>query len=221
MITRIRVRPERTAGRSGPGDELAVASALDHLHTERPVLAGVASRPVGTLPSGPTGHNRCRTAAGTNLGKRLLGAVTGALFLLGAGGAAIAPGPATADAGTEINSVSAHAGAEDLGPHGGLSLVSPLLGIAATPGGAGYWLVAGDGGVFAYGDAVFHGSTGGLSLTQPVVGMAATPSGDGYWLVARDGGVFAFGDADYLGSTGGLSIQAPIVSITPTPAVVM
>ena len=31
----------------------------------------------------------------------------------------------------------------------------------------GYWLVGGDGGVFAFGDAKFHGSTGGLRLNQP------------------------------------------------------
>ena len=36
----------------------------------------------------------------------------------------------------------------------------PVVGMAVTPDGGGYWLVASDGGVFAYGDAAFHGSTG-------------------------------------------------------------
>ncbi len=40
--------------------------------------------------------------------------------------------------------------------------------------GAGYWLVASDGGIFSYGDANFFGSTGGMRLNDPVVGMAAT-----------------------------------------------
>ena len=73
------------------------------------------------------------------------------------------------------------------------------MGLAATPTGKGYWLVAADGGIFAFGDATFHGSTGHLTLNQPITGMAPTPTGNGYWLVARDGGIFAFGDAPFLG----------------------
>ena len=37
---------------------------------------------------------------------------------------------------------------------------SPIVGMAATPDGGGYWLVAGDGGVFTFGDAAFAGSRG-------------------------------------------------------------
>ena len=48
----------------------------------------------------------------------------------------------------------------------------PIVGMAATPGGGGYWLVASDGGVFAFGDATFEGSTGGIPLVRPVVGGA-------------------------------------------------
>jgi len=74
--------------------------------------------------------------------------------------------------------------------------------MAPTPDGAGYWLVASDGGIFAFGDAGFQGSTGAMHLAQPIVGMAPTPDGAGYWLVASDGGIFAFGDAGFQGSTG-------------------
>jgi peptidoglycan recognition protein len=35
---------------------------------------------------------------------------------------------------------------------------APVTGIAATPTGKGYWLVAADGGVFAFGDAGFYGN---------------------------------------------------------------
>ena len=34
----------------------------------------------------------------------------------------------------------------------------PIVGMAATPDGRGYWLVAADGGVFTFGDAQFYGS---------------------------------------------------------------
>jgi len=88
---------------------------------------------------------------------------------------------------------------------------TPIVGMAASEDGRGYWLVASDGGIFAFGDAPFLGSTGGLRLNQPVVGMAAGPSGQGYWLVAADGGVFAFGDAPFLGSPEGA--PAPVVGV--------
>ncbi len=88
------------------------------------------------------------------------------------------------------------------GSTGNVRLAKPVVGMAATPDGKGYWLVASDGGVFAFGDAGFFGSTGDVRLAKPVVGMAATPDGKGYWLVASDGGVFAFGDAGSMGRRG-------------------
>jgi hypothetical protein len=74
-------------------------------------------------------------------------------------------------------------------------LAGDIVGMAATPSGAGYWLVGSDGGVFSYGDARFYGSMGGKPLNKPVVDIVPTQSGSGYWLIAADGGVFAFGDA--------------------------
>ncbi|MDP9403683.1 MAG: hypothetical protein M3P85_10200, partial [Actinomycetota bacterium] len=52
-------------------------------------------------------------------------------------------------------------------------LNQPIVGMAATPSGRGYWLVGADGGVFAFGDAVFAGSTGALRLNRSVVGISA------------------------------------------------
>jgi hypothetical protein len=72
-----------------------------------------------------------------------------------------------------------------------------------TPDGAGYWLVASDGGIFAYGDAQFYGSTGSIHLAQPIVGMAGMPDGGGYWFTAADGGLFNYGSAPFYGSGAG------------------
>ena len=49
----------------------------------------------------------------------------------------------------------------------------PIVGIASTPDGKGYWVVGADGGVFAFGDADFYGSMAGQGLSQPIVGIAS------------------------------------------------
>ena len=108
-------------------------------------------------------------------------------------------------------------GSASLGPNTLPSQKTPLVGMAATPDGKGYWLVASDGGIFTFGDAAFYGSTGALTLNKPIVGMAATPDGKGYWLVASDGGIFTFGDAAFYGSTGALTLNKPIVGMAATP----
>jgi IPT/TIG domain len=95
-------------------------------------------------------------------------------------------------------------------------LNTPIVGIASTPDGGGYWLVASDGGVFSFGDAHFYGSTGSLHLNKPIVGMTVTPSGHGYWLVASDGGIFTFGDARFYGSMGAQMLNKPIVGMAPS-----
>ena len=43
--------------------------------------------------------------------------------------------------------------------------------MAATPDGAGYWLMASDGGIFTFGDAPFDGSAAGSS-SSPFVTIA-------------------------------------------------
>ncbi|MHB8189921.1 MAG: hypothetical protein ACYDHP_05790 [Ferrimicrobium sp.] len=96
------------------------------------------------------------------------------------------------------------------GLNGSHRLNAPIVGMAPTPTGGGYWLVAADGGVFNFGNAAYDGSTytlgltgltGSHSLNAAIVGMVPTPSGGGYWLAAADGGVFNFGNAAYSGST--------------------
>ena len=104
-----------------------------------------------------------------------------------------------------------------LGSMGGEVLNRPIVAMAPTPEGGGYWLVASDGGIFSFGDARFFGSTGGIRLNEPIVGMAPTPDGGGYWLVASDGGIFSFGDARFSGSTGDIHLNEPIVGMASTP----
>ena len=94
---------------------------------------------------------------------------------------------------------------------------APVVAMAATHDGAGYWLAGRDGGIFAYGDAGFFGSAGSLHLNAPIVGMAASRDGGGYWLVATDGGIFSYGDAAFAGSAGSLALNAPVVGMAGTP----
>jgi N-acetylmuramoyl-L-alanine amidase len=132
-----------------------------------------------------------------------------------------APGPggstAAAAAGTPPADSAVPFGTTPVGANTVANPNAPVVGIAATPGGGGYWLVGSDGGIFSYGDAGFAGSPGALHLDAPVVGMAPTPDGRGYWLAARDGGVFAYGDAAFSGSRGGQPLNAPIVGMAATP----
>jgi len=81
----------------------------------------------------------------------------------------------------------------------------------------GYWLVAGDGGIFTHGSAQFEGSQGATVLNKPIVGMATTPGDPGYWLVASDGGIFTHGDAQFYGSEGATHLNKPIVGMAATP----
>ncbi|MDA8398949.1 MAG: hypothetical protein M0008_02700, partial [Actinomycetota bacterium] len=58
------------------------------------------------------------------------------------------------------------------GSMGAKPLNAPIVGIASTPDGAGYWEVASDGGVFSFGNAKFYGSMGAKPLNKPVVALA-------------------------------------------------
>ncbi|MCL4445790.1 MAG: hypothetical protein M1134_02780 [Actinobacteria bacterium] len=94
---------------------------------------------------------------------------------------------------------------------------APVVGMATTNGGGGYYEVAANGAVWAFGNATFYGSMAGHFLAKPIVGMAVTPDNLGYWLVASDGGIFAFGDAKFYGSMGGKPLNKPIVGIAAIP----
>jgi N-acetylmuramoyl-L-alanine amidase len=132
-------------------------------------------------------------------------------------GGLVLAGPASAGAATAppVNSVVPF-GTTAVGANAVSNPNAPIVGMAATPDGGGYWVVGRDGGIYAYGDAGFHGSAGALSLNAPIVGMAVAPGGGGYWLVASDGGVFNYGTAGFFGSRGGQPLNAPIVGLAAT-----
>jgi hypothetical protein len=85
---------------------------------------------------------------------------------------------------------------------------NPVVGIAATSGGEGYWLVEADGNVLAFGSAHLHGTLPGDGVrVNDIVAIAPTGDGGGYWLIGRDGGEFALGDAKFHGSLPGVRVH--------------
>ncbi len=94
---------------------------------------------------------------------------------------------------------------------------SPIVAMAATPDGRGYWLASADGVVFHFGDARSYGSAAADYFKKPIVAMAATPDGRGYWLASADGVVFHFGDARSYGSAAADYFKKPIVAMAATP----
>ncbi len=142
------------------------------------------------------------------IGRRAAGCFAVVAIASGLGGVATVVG--------EFASAPPAGAATYVGSAARLDLNHPIVDMASTPTGKGYWLVASDGGVFSYGDAKYHGGTGGVHLNKPIVGIASTPSGNGYWLVASDGGIFTYGDARFYGSAGGMRLNKPIVGMTTT-----
>ncbi|MEM8903098.1 MAG: hypothetical protein AAGF02_05285, partial [Actinomycetota bacterium] len=90
-------------------------------------------------------------------------------------------------------------------------LADEIVDLVADPDGAGYWLFAADGGVFAF-DAPFAGSAADSGLVSPIVGAAGFDGA--YVLLAEDGGVFNYSAGPFLGGLGG-ETTSPIVAIAP------
>jgi len=118
-----------------------------------------------------------------------------------------------------------------------VSLVGATARVAsAAPVGAGYWLEAGDGGVFAFGTP-FEGSAASDPTRCPANppdrampngscwSSAPTPDGGGYWIVnAYSGDVYTYGDAGYYGQpadtgaySGGADLWPTALAIVATP----
>ena len=127
------------------------------------------------------------------------------------------PVPASYDTVTANAVVASFGAAYNYGPTSPLTLDKPIVALAPTTDGNGYWEAAADGGVFTFGTAPFRGSMGGHPLDAPVVGLAGTEDQNGYWEAAADGGVFTFGSATFAGSMGGRHLDRPIVGMAATP----
>jgi hypothetical protein len=140
------------------------------------------------------------------------------------------PNPGMSGAGWEVTSsgvVIPFGGAPSYGSIQTLGiahLAAPIVGIAPTPDGQGYWLVGADGGVFNFGDASFYGNTytdgltglgGARPLAKPILSIVPTPDGMGYWLLAADGGVFDFGNAQFWGSGPAFGNTGPFTAAGP------
>jgi peptidoglycan hydrolase-like protein with peptidoglycan-binding domain len=132
-----------------------------------------------------------------------------------AAGIALTAAPASAALNGHDDMVYAFGSASFLGSTQGLALASPVVGMAQTSNGAGYWLVAEDGGVFGY-NAPFFGSAASFPHARPAVAMGATADGGGYWIVTDDGAVYSFGSAQYYGGLTNLRLSAPITDLIPT-----
>jgi hypothetical protein len=83
---------------------------------------------------------------------------------------------------------------------GARPLAAPVVGMAAAPGGGGYWLVGADGGVFSFGDAPYLGSLPASGVSARAVALLPTADGQGYLIVTATGQAYPFGDAVALGS---------------------
>jgi hypothetical protein len=103
------------------------------------------------------------------------------------------------------------------GPAGALPVTHPVVGMARTPGGGGYWVVTDDGAVFAFGDARYLGSVPASTAAGRVVAIAGAPRGLGYWLMTSTGRVFAFGDARGHGSAAVPGNAGAVVALAPSP----
>src|SRR5581483_8300134 len=98
------------------------------------------------------------------------------------------------------------------GSTGAINLAKRIEAMAPAPDGRGYWMVAGDGGVFSFGDAGFFGSAAGAT-DKRVVDIAPSATGQGYYITASNGSVFAYGDAKYYGGASDQHLTHGIISL--------
>jgi hypothetical protein len=126
------------------------------------------------------------------------------------------------DFATALGGVYSFGGAGWYGNERWRHLAAPIVGMAVTPDGRGYWLVGANGSVFSLGDALWYGSLSRdvLGPGQQIVAMSATPDGRGYWLINQSGAVIPFGDAPSIAGGQPLpetDLATPIVAAAITP----
>jgi hypothetical protein len=92
----------------------------------------------------------------------------------------------------------------------------PAVDVAFTPGGAGYWILMADGGIYPFGDARYHSSPRRAGAGVDARRLAVRPQGDGYWVLMADGTVHGFGAAIALGAPGAASGEVVGIAATST-----
>lgn len=117
--------------------------------------------------------------------------------------------------------VSSFGGAANFGGTQDVALRAPIVDMATTPDGRGYWLLAQNGSVYNLGDAKFYGSLGGNHPLPPaahdLVSIIPTNDGQGYWLCDASGVVTAYGDAPKLPSLPAAKATLPVVGCGVLP----
>jgi beta-glucanase (GH16 family) len=101
------------------------------------------------------------------------------------------------------------------GSTGALSLNKPIVGMASTADGRGYWLVASDGGIFSFGDATFFGSLGGSGAS--VIGMMMHSDSAGYLEVEANGAAVNFSPAPTSPTDPAVPMPTPTTTTTTAP----
>lgn len=94
----------------------------------------------------------------------------------------------------------------------------PVVSIAGTPTGDGYWLLDARGAVVARGDATWQGDVAQWLLLGSPTQVVATPSGQGYAIVSNAGPLYSFGDAPLMGWSRPDSPPSPAQAIVMTPS---
>ncbi|HKY77744.1 MAG TPA: hypothetical protein VJS45_16535 [Acidimicrobiia bacterium] len=98
-----------------------------------------------------------------------------------------------------------------------VAIDSPILAVAGTPSGEGYWLMEASGKMHPFGDAADLGSPD-LPDAEYAIALMPTATGKGYWLVSQAGGVYTMGDAGFFGSAAGtLGPDVDIVDLAASP----
>jgi hypothetical protein len=86
------------------------------------------------------------------------------------------------------------------------------LSVGPAPKKSGYWMLGGDGKIYAFGYAPNLGSA-----PSGAIAMAARADGTGYWILGRDGSVRAFGSAKFAGDHPALAAGDSVATISDTP----
>jgi hypothetical protein len=102
-------------------------------------------------------------------------------------------------------------------PGQGIVPPAPIVAIALTATGNGYWLLDALGQVYTFGDGQYYGNAT-LVEGSTATSIARSPTGNGYLILSNNGDVYTFGDAQYYGG-GGSSFVAPFVGISTAPGV--